>query len=353
MPPCSSVRSCVSVKVRRISLILAFFLSILAASRLQADNLYAYRDSVKNGYNFLLYVPDSYETSETPLPILLCLHGKSLAGSNLSTITKYGCIDALRRGREIDALVIYPQCNTTGGWNAERLMHVVNWVMSRYRHDPDRLYCFGISMGGWGTFKFAAAYPDRVAAAIAMCGGYNGEVEPLGEVPLWILHGTSDTVTALSYSSSIVEKMAKAGVSGRLQFNWLTGCDHSILARVFLLKQAYDWLFSHRLSDENRPVNREIKIEPQDIRAAYMTIEPGHEKLLPIKNLSKKSSSSGSTTTAPPPPADGSAVYHTIVSGDTLSALARKYGTTIQDLCYLNGISEDTILQLGKKLRVR
>ena len=72
--------------MKRFSLILAFFLSILAASRLQADNLYAYRDSVKNGYNFLLYVPDSYETSETPLPILLCLHGKSLAGTE--TISK-------------------------------------------------------------------------------------------------------------------------------------------------------------------------------------------------------------------------------------------------------------------------
>ena len=69
----------------------------------------------------------------------------------------------------------------------------------------------------------------------------------------------------------------------------------------------------------------------------------------------KKSSgsSSGSTATAPPPPADGSAVYHTVVSGDTLYALARKYGTTIKNLCYLNGISENATLQLGKKLRVR
>ena len=276
-----------SGKVKRITLILAFFLSILAASRLQADNLYAYRDSVKNGYNFLLYVPDSYETSETPLPILLCLHGKSLAGSSLATITKYGCVDALRRGQKIDALVICPQCNTTGGWNAERLMHVVNWVMSRYRHDPDRLYCFGISMGGWGTFKFTAAYPDRVAAAIAMCGGYTGDVEPLGGVPLWIMHGTSDTVTALSFSSTVVEKMAKLGVSGRLRFSWLTGCDHSILARVFLLKQPYEWLFSHSLRDTDRLVNREIKIEPQDIRAAYMTIEPGQAQRLPIVNPPK------------------------------------------------------------------
>ena len=273
--------------MKKLALILAFALSLLAGSRLRADELLAYRDSVKNGYNFLLYVPDSYETSETPLPILLCLHGKSLTGNNLSTITKYGCIDALRRGRKIDALVICPQCNTTGGWNAERLMHVVNWVMSRYRHDPDRLYCFGISMGGWGTFKFASAYPDRVAAAIAMCGGYTGEVEPLAGLPLWIMHGTSDNVTNISYSSTVVEKMAKIGASGRLRFSWLTGCDHSILARVFLLQEPYDWLFSHNLKDPDRPVNRDIKIEPKDIRAAYMTIDTSNAQRLPIQNPPK------------------------------------------------------------------
>lgn len=273
--------------MRKYAFILLFALSLLAGPRLRADQLLAYRDSVANSYNFLLYVPDSYETSEEPLPIVLCLHGKSLAGSSLSSITRYGCIDALRRGRDINALVICPQCYSTGGWNAERLMRVVNWVMSRYRHDPDRLYCFGISMGGWGTYKFAATYPKRVAAAIAMCGGFTGEVEPLGDVPLWIVHGTADTTTSLSYSSSIVDRMTEAGVAERLRYTWLEGCDHSILARVFLLQQAYDWLFSHSLSDPDRAVNREIEITPRDVQLAYMTIEPNHEQVLPIKNPRK------------------------------------------------------------------
>ena len=183
--------------------------------------------------------------------------------------------------------MICPQCYSTGGWNAERLMRVVNWVMSRYRHDPDRLYCFGISMGGWGTFKFAAAYPDKVAAAIAMCGGFTGEVEPLGDLPLWIIHGTSDTTTSISFSSSIVEKLATMGRSGRLVFSWLTGCNHSILARVFLLKEPYEWLFSHNLQDPNRAVNRDVKLDPKDLNAAYMRLDPSKAQRLPIKNPSK------------------------------------------------------------------
>lgn len=272
--------------MKRLPLLL-LFLSLFAGTRLRADELLAYRDSVKNGYNFLLYVPESYADTTKALPVLLCLHGKSLVGNTLSTVTKYGCVDALRRGRKIDALVICPQCPTTAGWDAERLMRVVKWVMSRYRHDPDRLYCFGISMGGWGTFKFAAAYPDRVAAAIAMCGGFVGDVTPLSGLPLWILHGTSDTITNISHSTSIVEKMAKAAGTERLRFDWLTGLDHSILARVFMLQQAYDWLFAHSLQDPGRSVNREIEITPADVRGAYMTIPTGGAQRLPITNPQK------------------------------------------------------------------
>ena len=45
--------------------------------------------------------------------------------------------------------------------------------------------------------------------------------------------------------------------------------------------------------------------------------------------------------------------YHTVRSGDTLSSIARKYKTSVKELCRLNGIKETTILQLGRRLRVR
>ncbi len=44
-------------------------------------------------------------------------------------------------------------------------------------------------------------------------------------------------------------------------------------------------------------------------------------------------------------------VYHKIKSGDTLSAIARKYGTSVKRLCDLNGIKPETTLKLGKTLR--
>ncbi len=47
------------------------------------------------------------------------------------------------------------------------------------------------------------------------------------------------------------------------------------------------------------------------------------------------------------------AKYHTIRSGDTLLAIARRYGTTVPKICQLNGISREATLKIGKSLRIQ
>ena len=90
-------------------------------------------------------------------------------------------------------------------------------------------------------------------------------------------------------------------------------------------------------------------VTPSTVRIPVLKESTAEEK----KSSSSSSSSSSTKTTATPPPADGSAVYHTIVSGDTLSGLARKYGTSVQTLCNLNGMTVKSTLRVGKKIRVK
>lgn len=45
--------------------------------------------------------------------------------------------------------------------------------------------------------------------------------------------------------------------------------------------------------------------------------------------------------------------YHTVKQGDTLSAIARRYHTTVKKLCQMNKIKETSILRLGQKIRVQ
>lgn len=59
------------------------------------------------------------------------------------------------------------------------------------------------------------------------------------------------------------------------------------------------------------------------------------------------------TQTQAEPAAEPEQVWYTIKSGDTLSKIAQKHHTTVKSICNLNGIKETTILQIGKKLRIK
>lgn len=48
----------------------------------------------------------------------------------------------------------------------------------------------------------------------------------------------------------------------------------------------------------------------------------------------------------------GDVKYHRIKQGDTLGAIARKYGVSVGELCNLNNINSRTVLRIGKSLRV-
>ena len=130
----------------------------------------SFRNTVSDGYNFWLYTPPGYDSTVNDKPIVLFLHGASLCGNDLNQVRRYGTINALERGRKVDAVVIAPQ-NPGGSWQPDKLMNVVKWVEEHYAGDTNRFYVLGMSMGGYGTFNFTAAYPDKVAAAMALCGG--------------------------------------------------------------------------------------------------------------------------------------------------------------------------------------
>jgi LysM repeat protein len=60
---------------------------------------------------------------------------------------------------------------------------------------------------------------------------------------------------------------------------------------------------------------------------------------------------SGNTTATPAPVAPSVKTY-TVVSGDTLSGIAAKYGTTYQILAQINGIANPNLIQVGQVITI-
>jgi LysM repeat protein len=338
-----------------------------------AQQLVSYTNRVSNGYNFWVYTPSGYDSTVADKPIVLFLHGQSLCGSDLNRVRRYGTLDALNMGRQIDAVVVAPQ-NPGGSWNPQRIMSVLEWVEARYAVDTNRLYVLGMSLGGYGTIHFVAAYPDKVAAAMALCGGSNlSDHCSLCQVPLWIMHGTADKAISFSQSQKIVNAMKACGDTSRLRFTKLPGQSHSALAKIFYLEETYQWLFAHRLNDTNRPVNKEVDITVATMSKAYTNIDrstqhftvsngngntPAAQTDTTAQATNVNVQNANSQTTAQQNNAQhnrstSSPQYYKVRKGDTLSSIARKYHTTVSKLCKLNKIKETTILQIGRKLRVK
>jgi LysM repeat protein len=45
--------------------------------------------------------------------------------------------------------------------------------------------------------------------------------------------------------------------------------------------------------------------------------------------------------------------YYKVRPGDTLTEIASRNGTTVSQLCQLNGIKPTSVLQVGRSLRVK
>lgn len=242
----------------RILAAIALLITLTANS---AHKIEAVIGEVEGAYNYWFAQPDSLDQSDERKPVVVFLHGASLCGNDLNRVRRYGTIDAIDRGRNIDAYVIAPQ-NPGGAWNPEKIIKIVDHTLQNHNADPDRVYVIGMSLGGYGTIDLAADYPDRIAAAMAFCGG--GTSKNLGDLnllPLWIIHGTGDRAVGVGESDKVVSAMRVADhTTPRLIYDRIPGMNHSQPARFFYMPQTYQWLFSHSLSDEDRPVTPRFDI---------------------------------------------------------------------------------------------
>lgn len=263
---------------RTLRTIIISFLLMLAFSTsasAQYDFLRPVKDSIPGGYDFWVYTPTDYYYSLESTPVVMFLHGASLCSKDINRSRRYGPLDAIVRGREIDALVIVPQ-NPGGAWNPDKLNDILEWTKRNYAMDSTRVYVLGMSLGGYGTMDFAAAYPDKIAAAMALCGGCSAKDKSgLGRLPLWIIHGTADRAVSVKQSQSVVKELQDTGNDRRLRFDWLKGASHGTLARILYMRKTYEWLFSHSTADPGRPVRPDITIDTSDLTKAYNDMKRG------------------------------------------------------------------------------
>lgn len=127
----------------------------------------------------LLYLPEKMESGKR-YPLLICFHGRSIAGNDITKIFRQGVARQMHEGKKIDAVnkidkkkyefIVLAPLATSWSLGPDHLDVALTDVLKRYPIDSSRIYVTGYSAGGWSV---AMAVTDsrtahRIAAAVNM-----------------------------------------------------------------------------------------------------------------------------------------------------------------------------------------
>jgi len=196
-------------------------------------------------YNYLTFIPDNYDSLKKTedIPVIFYLHGRSVSGTDINRLKRYGLPFFLSRGKKLNFIVIAPQCPWGKNWASEDWFDTIYAeVCAKYQVDTARIYLTGMSLGGFGTWELANRYSHRFAAIAPLCGGANTAWgNNLSHIPIWVFHGVKDRQVPVSRSDQMVKALKEEGAL--VVYSRLPDKGHDI-HRIYDDDRLYAW-FSH------------------------------------------------------------------------------------------------------------
>jgi predicted peptidase len=196
--------------------------------------------------DYLLFLPEDHGKKRQRLPLMMFLHGAGERGNDLKKVKVHGPPKIVEKRKDFPFILVCPQC-PEGDWWTEKLdvlISLLDDITARYKVDEKRVYLTGLSMGGYGTWALAAAYPERFAAIAPVCGGGSRIMSlRLKDVPIWVFHGAKDKVVPMEESEEMVRAIRKRG--GDVKFTIYPDAGHDCWTETYDNPELYDWFLEH------------------------------------------------------------------------------------------------------------
>jgi predicted peptidase len=208
--------------------------------------------TVKATINYLLYLPEGYGKDDRAWPLVLFLHGASESGSDLNKVKTHGPPKLAAGGKDLPFILVAPQ-SARRGWDPATLNALLDDVVATHKVDRDRIYVTGLSMGGYGTWALAAAYPERFAAVVPICGGGNpADAGKLKDLPIWVFHGGKDRVVPPSQSEDMVKALKEKGAAN-IKYTLYPEAGHDSWTEAYNDPELYQWLLRQKRAAGKKP----------------------------------------------------------------------------------------------------
>ncbi len=213
---------------------------------------------------YRLAVPEKVEEGKV-YPLVLFLHGAGERGDDNKKHLKHGITSILAGAEKLNepCFLIAPQCPAELWWadldaekrrlvkakepnpRLEAVLALVEEFSKTHPVDPKRFYVTGISMGGFGTWDLMGRAPEKIAAALPICGGGDPSiVSRYKDVPVWTFHGDADPTVPVAATTDLIEALEKAG--GKPKLTIYPGVKHDSWTMTYDNPEAIRWLFSQK-----------------------------------------------------------------------------------------------------------
>lgn len=238
--------------MKKVFLAILFFSTIVFGGEWQKFS-YNY-DNFNLPYQ--LYIP---ENITSPIPLVIYLHGTGSAGidneKQMYTGTNIGpqYFSSPENQKLQKAYILAPQTPMEIRWastsiaeydfkttpitpSMNTLLALIDKLITELKVDTKRIYIAGLSRGGQGVWNAALHRPELFAAIVPIAGSSSPkDAYLLKDIPVWIFHGNSDTVTNIEVSEHMFNELAKYG---NVKYTIIKNGEHSS-----------SWLEAHRTQE--------------------------------------------------------------------------------------------------------
>ena len=190
----------------------------------------------------------------TSKALVIYLHGGSSCGTDNRTQMKEPGIDSIANylvRHKMSSVFIVPQCpDRNKGWGA--LAMNVKALLDFTAHvegiDTTRIYIFGGSMGGTGTWKMTSTFPGYFSGAMPCAANPKGMVaENVAKTPVYNVMGLADKIMnddVRAIAEDFISQLEALGDDVR--YEAVKGWSHETTCIQSYTTARLDWVFSHR-----------------------------------------------------------------------------------------------------------
>ena len=194
-------------------------------------------------FPYIAYIPDNISSHPA---LLIQLHGageRGNGGNDIEKVLIHGFPNIVNDSNLNNCILIMPQCPVNSFWVAkiESIRKFIDEIILKFSVDTNRVYLCGLSMGGFGTWYTAMAYPELFAAIAPCCGGGMAWNAQTLQMPIWAFHGLNDTVVSPNHTIEMVEALKSTNLN--LKCDLYEGVGHGSWGKAFS-EQTLNWILS-------------------------------------------------------------------------------------------------------------